>query len=96
MPKSLSKMGNGGKRIHPEDAAGFYAQAATFLQQGFFTNEYRFRHHNGTYRWLRDEHRLIQTNGNPLEVIGSLTDITDHKEGELALQAKPTALPYLV
>ncbi|HNB52803.1 MAG TPA: PAS domain-containing protein, partial [Anaerolineales bacterium] len=73
--------------LHPEDAPAFFAKIPLIFEQGFFTHEYRFLHQDGTYRWLRDDHRLIKDrDDNPVEIVGSLTDITEHKNNELALQ----------
>jgi PAS domain S-box-containing protein len=49
--------------------------------------EYRFRHKNGSYRWLRDEQRLIcAADGQPAEIIGTSMDITERKELEELLR----------
>jgi len=42
-------------------------------------SEYRFRHKEGSYRWIKDAFRkVVGANGFP-EIIGSWTDITDLK-----------------
>ncbi|MES2321605.1 MAG: PAS domain S-box protein [Pseudomonadota bacterium] len=49
--------------------------------------EYRFRAADGNYLWMHDNLRLIRDDqGAPLEVMGSLTDITDRKTIEKARQ----------
>ncbi|MDE2429236.1 MAG: PAS domain S-box protein, partial [Burkholderiales bacterium] len=53
------------------------------------TYEYRFMSADGRYVWMHDMLRLIRDpDGNPVEVVGSLTDITARKEMEAALQKK--------
>ncbi|MCX5893205.1 MAG: HD-GYP domain-containing protein, partial [Deltaproteobacteria bacterium] len=57
------------------------------LETGQLYEEYRFRHKDGTYRWMRDDQRLVRdSEGNPLEVVGSWLDITERKEAEEALE----------
>lgn len=72
--------------IHPEDA-----QRATELtplfKQGRYDCQYRFRHADGTYRWMYDQMRLVRDGeGNPLEIVGYWTDISDRKQTEDSLQ----------
>jgi signal transduction histidine kinase len=60
-------------------------------------NEYRFRIHDGSYLWMHDTLRLVRDeHGAPLEVIGSLTDITARKHMEEALQAKGVEQQQLI
>jgi PAS domain S-box-containing protein len=67
-------------RIHPEDAPRIFAELPRLFEQGHHTREYRFQHWDGTYRWIHDEMNLASDQeGNPLEIIGSMTDITEWK-----------------
>jgi PAS domain S-box-containing protein len=73
-------MGN----IHPEDRE---AVVERFLSEIFarkhVVSEYRFRHKDGRYRWILGESRLLgDADGQPTEVVGSLSDITERKELE--------------
>lgn len=74
------------QQIHPDDRHLIYQRQndpKTGEQQSL---EYRFRHKNGTYRWLHDEFTLVRTpQGDPLEYIGSFLDITATKEAQEAL-----------
>jgi two-component system cell cycle sensor histidine kinase/response regulator CckA len=72
-------------RVHPDDRQRVMAQVAPLLEQGSVVREYRFRHQDGRYRWVRDEQILIRHPGQPDEVIGSWTDVTERKEAELKL-----------
>ena len=72
--------------IHPQDAERMLAKMEDIFDDGQLVLEYRFRHRNGEYRWMRDALRLIRSpNGQPLEIIGSWIDITDRKHAEDAL-----------
>jgi PAS domain S-box-containing protein len=75
--------------IHPDDAPSIFSSLALVFTEGQRAYEYRFRSHDGSYLWMHDTLRLIRDeHGAPLEVIGSLTDITARKHMEEALQAK--------
>jgi PAS domain S-box-containing protein len=75
------------KLIHPEEKSKTVSEFSTVFEQGHKVLEYRVLHKNGIYRWIRDEMRLIyNSQGNPVEVIGSVTDITDRKQMELELE----------
>ena len=69
--------------IHPDDAPNIFSSLAQIFSEGERTYEYRFRAADGRYLWMHDQLRLIRdAQGAPLEVIGSLTDITDRKQME--------------
>jgi PAS domain S-box-containing protein len=70
--------------VHPDDRD---AVAREFRSQisgcGLTTSEYRFRHKSGRYRWIRGETRLLlDADGRPAEVVGSLSDVTERKQLE--------------
>jgi PAS domain S-box-containing protein len=73
--------------IHPDDAPRMLAEIPRVLIDGYRDSEYRFLHKNGTYRWMRDEFRLITNpSGEPVEIAGYWIDITDRKRTEEALR----------
>lgn len=75
--------------IHPEDIPQIFSSIAKLFTEGERTYEYRFMSRAGHYVWMHDMLRLIRDeDGNPVEVIGSLTDITKRKEMEDALFKK--------
>ncbi|HJW57657.1 MAG TPA: ATP-binding protein [Burkholderiaceae bacterium] len=75
--------------IHPDDIPRIFSSLADVFVGGQRTYEYRFQSHDGHYVWIHDTLRLIRDeNGNPLEVIGSLTDITERKRMEEELKRK--------
>ncbi|TXT41199.1 MAG: two component transmembrane sensor histidine kinase [Comamonadaceae bacterium] len=75
--------------IHPEDIANIFSSFAQIFTEGQRSYEYRFRTCDGRYLWMHDNLRLIRdAEGKPLEVVGSLTDITERKQMEEALKKK--------
>ncbi|WP_090322044.1 ATP-binding protein [Duganella sp. CF517] len=83
--------------IHPDDAPSIFSSLALVFTEGQRAYEYRFRIHDGSYLWMHDSLRLIRDDkGAPLEVIGSLTDITERKLMEEALQARGVEQQQLI
>jgi PAS domain S-box len=75
--------------IHPDDIPQIFSSFAQIFSTGQQTYEYRFRCRDGHYLWMHDSLRLIRSaSGQPLEVVGSLTDITERKQMEDALHKK--------
>ena len=80
-------------RIHPDDVERVLAGLCDETGTDRHIHEYRFLHHDGTYRWLLDEARLIKdTGGKPLEVAGYLIDITKRKTAEAEVAHHATQL----
>ena len=44
--------------------------------EGRVNAEYRFRHADGSYRWIRDEVRITSETDSGVEIIGCLQDVT--------------------
>jgi PAS domain S-box-containing protein len=75
------------ERIHPEDQAQVLNAVGKLPEEGFVSQEYRFRHKDGTYRWMRGEITLMRdASGKPLEGIVSWTDITERRLAEEQLR----------
>ena len=73
--------------IHPDDTAAIFSSLALIFTEGQRAYEYRFKRSDGVYVWMQDSLRLIRDeSGNPLEIVGSLTDISERKKMEEALQ----------
>ncbi len=73
--------------VHPDDLDRVLSALALLLTHGTHVHEYRFRHLDGTYRWMHDQVRLVRDDrGVPVEMSGSWIDISDQKEAELALR----------
>jgi PAS domain S-box-containing protein len=74
--------------VHPDDLPEVEAKQAELFRKCEHLAEYRFRKKDGTYCWVSDEQHLIRDpNGNPLEVVGSWSDIDARKAAEFAFQA---------
>jgi PAS domain S-box-containing protein len=72
-------------RIHPRDLPEVLEHLDQLTEVGEVTCEYRFLHQDGSYRWLRDDMKLL--NDQSLEVIGSVVDISDRKRAEEQIRA---------
>jgi len=74
-------------RIHPDDAQRVFSGAPKLFQNGYDIQEYRFRHKDDSYRWMRDQAKLVKDDfGNLMEIVGSWVDISERKAAEIALQ----------
>ena len=75
-------------RVHPEDLAAVEAEQAKLFEEGAHTAEYRFRKKDGAYCWVSDEQHLIRDHhGQPMEVVGSWSEVTARKTAEQAALA---------
>jgi PAS domain S-box-containing protein len=77
----------GRTNLHPDDRPRLKAARAQLFREHRAEMELRFRHKDGTYRWLRDEQRLILgPDGQPAEIVGTSMDITERKQLEEQLR----------
>jgi PAS domain S-box-containing protein len=84
-------------RVHPDDIERVEAEQALLFERDRHSSEYRFRKKDGHYCWVRDEQHLIRDrNGEPLEIVGSWSDITDRKNAEAAEDAARARLAALL
>jgi len=75
------------KNIHPDDAPEVFEKFETFFTKGHHVHEYRFRKKDGNYAWVLDNVSLIRdTDGSPVEMVGSWLDITARKSAEVSLE----------
>ena len=72
------------ENVHPQERESLLAEIQEHLfSEGYAASEYRFRHHDGNYRWTRFEIRLVRdTSGEKMEAVGSWSDITERKRLE--------------
>lgn len=84
-PEFLSVPGFWARNIHPDDAPRARANQRHIMERGSVSQEYRFRHKTGEWRWTRDDQVVIRdATGAPKEIIGAWTDITAQKAAEEA------------
>jgi PAS domain S-box-containing protein len=75
------------EHLHPEDREKVLSAEAQLFAANHRVTEFRFRHKDGGYRWLRDDQRLVRgSNGDPAEVVGTWLDVTERKELEQQLR----------
>lgn len=73
--------------IHPDDVSGIFSTLPYLFVEEQQAYEYRFRHKDNSYVWVHDTLRMVRDSaGGALEIIGSMTDITQRKQIEHALQ----------
>ena len=69
-------------RIHPDDSALVFAEMPRLFREGEQTIEYRLRHADGRYLWIRDQMKLeSDEDGHPLRILGCWLDVTAEKCG---------------
>ena len=72
--------------VHPEDLARVITDSGRMLAHEHIVHEYRFLRRDGSVVWIHDELRLLRgATGQPQEVVGAWTDITERKELETHL-----------
>ncbi|MFB8788487.1 MAG: PAS domain-containing protein [Potamolinea sp.] len=78
------------KHIHPDDRERIFTEIPQLFERSDYSYEFRLLRKNSTYRWVYSAGKLVRDEqGNPLEIIGSWSDITQRKQIEEALQGKP-------
>jgi PAS domain S-box-containing protein len=68
--------------IHPDDRERALAESRAAVAAGGGTTEYRIRHGDGRWVWVRDELKPA----GPSEVVGCVSDISEHKRLEHELR----------
>lgn len=87
VPEDFYQEGFWFDRIHPDDRERIDAAFAAALATGQADCEYRFRHANGAWRWMRDQASVLYDGENrPAELIGYWTDIDARRQAEDALR----------
>ena len=77
-------------RVHPEDSQRILGEYPRLFAEGRLSIEYRFRKKDDSYCWINDELQLLRdAAGDPIEVVGSWSDITARKQlGEALVAAQ--------
>lgn len=75
------------KRLHPDDRErAIIAFRAFKNNEASYSEDFRLRHRDGSYRWIYSNAQLIRDEaGTPIKVVGAHIDITDRKQAELVL-----------
>jgi len=76
-------------QVHPDDAEGRTAALDAHMtgQTPLYEVEYRVRHGDDVYRWIRVRGLCVRdADGNPLRMAGSVSDINARKQAEEALR----------
>ncbi len=84
--------------LHPEDRSRFKRSQGCEDEYVQTSCEYRLRHRDGGWRWIRDTVRLIRdTEGHPVELVGSWLDNTEAQllSEQLSHQANHDSLTEL-
>ena len=85
------------RRVHPDDLAAVEAESVHLFKKGRHTVEYRFLKKDGIYCWVNDAQHLIRDEeGQPAEVVGSWSDITERKQAEEAVAAARDRVEHLL
>ena len=84
-------------RVHTDDVARINAWVGEMFQNDKRAIEYRIRAEDGSYFWVHDRQQVVRDqNGNPVEIVGSWTDITARKEAEAARESARARLDLLL
>ncbi|MGH6891011.1 MAG: PAS domain-containing protein, partial [Dongiaceae bacterium] len=79
--------------VHPEDLSRVETEQGRLFESGQHSGEYRFRKKDGSYCWVSDDQHLTRdTDGRPIEVVGSWSNIDIRKAAEQAIQAAQAEL----
>ncbi|MBI3932124.1 MAG: response regulator [Acidobacteria bacterium] len=73
--------------LHPDDRARLRENLARFASAGegeVFESQYRFRHSDGSWRWLRTRATLFTraADGAPRQIVGVAEDVSEHEREE--------------
>jgi PAS domain S-box-containing protein len=76
--------------IHPDDRDRVVATSTEHLEgkNDFHTVDYRMQSESGAWCWISSRGKVVKrdTEGNPIRMVGTCTDITGRKEAEARIQ----------
>jgi PAS domain S-box-containing protein len=85
------------QRVPPEDIPRIEAWIDQLFKKDRQSIEYRYRRKDGSYCWVHDRQHLVRNEkGEPVEIVGSWTDITQRKEAEEARETARSRLTLLL
>ena len=76
-------------RVHPEDFERVNNAIYQLIESGQqnWADEYRFRRHDGSYAFVKDRGYVVYDDGGtPVRMLGSMMDVTEHKNAEIQLE----------
>jgi PAS domain S-box-containing protein len=85
--------------LHPDDREQAIAAQAAYLNQNVpdYTNEFRLRCKDGSYKWILARGQAVWTEaGQQVRMVGSHQDISDRKRLELQLQDSQAQLSNIL
>ena len=86
------------RQIHPEDRGRVVEGIYSAIERGetHWSDEYRFISNSGSVAYVLDRSQVIRdADGKALRMVGGMTDLTAHKQAELALSRSHRALQML-
>ncbi|MGV1015026.1 MAG: PAS domain-containing protein, partial [Methyloceanibacter sp.] len=84
-------------RVHPDDVARIDDWVGRMFEPDRGSLEYRIRRDDGNYFWVHDRQQIVRDEkGDPVELVGSWTDITARKEAEAAREKTRARLDTLL
>jgi len=81
--------------LHPDDLAGVFEKVQNCLNgQGVYQSEHRMLLRNGQIKWVLDRGNVVErdSDGKPLRMVGSISEITVRREAEARLQERTEQL----
>ncbi|QUH25064.1 PAS domain S-box protein [Serpentinicella alkaliphila] len=86
--------------IHPEDIERATEQLKMVFskEKENYETEFRAKHKDGSFRWIHSRGKVVNwsSDGSPLQMYGTHTDITQKKEMEIALQNSYNLMNYVI
>ncbi|MGE0454469.1 MAG: PAS domain-containing protein [Vicinamibacteria bacterium] len=86
-------------RLHPDDRDAALASVRAFIDTpgSILENEFRFRHKDGSYRWIYTRaEAILDAAGRPVRALGSHLDVTERKHAEVEVRASRERLRLLI
>ena len=79
------------EHLHPDDKETFISTFQSFNNHAaeHFFLEFRFRHKDGSYRWIHNKASSVRNSqGKVIRIFGTHIDVTEQKRSELIIQEK--------
>jgi PAS domain S-box-containing protein len=84
-------------RVHPDDVVRINDWVERMRESDRRSIEYRIRREDGSYFWVHDRQQVVRdAKGEPVEIVGSWTDITERKSAEEARERARARLDLLL